>query len=185
MTSILKVSTIQNTAGGAPTAADLGLNVTGSVLQVKSVTKTDTFSVSNSTFADVTGLSVTITPKASTNKILVLTHLHLDALVGGYTHPWRLMRDSTPIAVGDAAGSRRQASGGGTSVYTAGPLQGVHQAVQWLDSPSTTSATTYKVQLATYTDVAGTAYINRGYTDTNSINIGRYASSITLMEIAG
>ena len=87
MTSILKVSTIQNTAGTAPTAADLGLNVTGSVLQVKSVTKTDTFSLSNSTFADVTGLSVTSTPKASTDKILVLTHLHLDALVGGYTHP--------------------------------------------------------------------------------------------------
>ena len=176
--STLYVDTINEKTSGS------GVQIPGHVVQVVSAAKTDTFSVSNSTFADVTGLSVTITPKASTNKILVLTHLHLDALVGGYTHPWRLMRNSTPIAVGDAAGSRRQASGGGTSVYTSGPLQGVHQAVQWLDAPSTTSATTYKVQLATYTDVAGTAYINRGYTDTDSINISRYASSITLMEIA-
>jgi hypothetical protein len=109
--STLYVDTITEKTSGN------GVQIPGHVVQVVSVAKTDTFSVSNSTFADVTGLSVTITPKASTNKILVLTHLHLDALVGGYTHPWRLMRDSTPIAVGDAAGSRRQASGGGTSVY--------------------------------------------------------------------
>ena len=42
MTSILKVSTIQNTAGTAPTAGDLGLNVAGTVLQV--VAQTGSFS---------------------------------------------------------------------------------------------------------------------------------------------
>ena len=48
MTSILKVSTIQNTAGGAPTAADLGLNITGSVLQVQSFNQTSSVAYSAS-----------------------------------------------------------------------------------------------------------------------------------------
>ena len=156
----------------------------GSVVQVLSVTKTDTFSMSSGDYTDVTGLSVSITPTSASNKILVFVNVHVDSTVGGYTNPWRIVRNSTPISVGDAAGSRRQASGGGTSVYSSGPLQGVHQAVQYLDSPTTTSSTIYKVQLATYTNSAGGSFINRGYDDADGITAGRYASSITVMEIA-
>jgi hypothetical protein len=47
----------------------------GAVLQVISTTKTDTFSVTNSDFVDVTGLSVTITPTSATSKILVMAHV--------------------------------------------------------------------------------------------------------------
>ena len=158
---------------------------TGSVLQVLQATKTDTFSVTGSDFTDVTGLSISITPSNSSNKILILTHLHIDGYVGGFTHPWRIMRNSTAIAIGDAAGSRRQATGTGTSVYTLGPLTGVHQAAMWLDSPSTTSSTTYKIQVATYTNSTGTTYVNRGGSDDDNINHARAASSIIVMEIAG
>ena len=158
---------------------------TGSVLQVLQTTKTDTFSVTGSDFTDVTGLSISITPSNSSNKILVLIHLHLDSTVGGYTNPWRIMRNSTAIAIGDAAGSRRQVTGTGTSVYTLGPLTGVHQAAMWLDSPSTTSSTTYKIQVATYTNSTGTTYVNRGGSDDDNINHARAASSIIVMEIAG
>jgi hypothetical protein len=157
---------------------------TGSVLQVLQATKTDTFSVTGSDFVDVTGLSVSITPSSSSNKILILTHLHIDATVGGFTNPWRIMRGSTAIAIGDAAGSRRQVTGTGTSVYSLGPLTGVHQAAMWLDSPSTTSATTYKIQVATYTNSSGTTFVNRGGSDDDNINHGRAASSIIVMEIA-
>ena len=156
----------------------------GSVIQVVQATKTDAFSVSGSDFTDVTGLSVSITPSNSSNKILVLTHLHIDSTTGGYTNPWRIMRNSTAIAIGDSVGSRRQVTGTGTSVYTTGPLTGVHQAAMWLDSPSTTSSTTYKIQVATYTNIAGTTYINRGGTDDDNINHARAASAIIVMEIA-
>jgi len=157
----------------------------GSVLQVVSATKTDVFSVSSSDFVDVTGLSVSITPTSASSKILIMVHLHCDSTVGGYTNPWRMMRNSTPICIGDANSGNRQATGGGTSVYTTGPLQGVHQAAQYLDSPATTSATTYKIQLATYTNSGGTSYINRGADDGTAITYSRYASAITVMEIAG
>ena len=157
----------------------------GSVIQVVSVTKTNVFSVTNSDFVDVTGLSISITPSSATSKIFVIAHVHLDSTVGGYTNPWRLTRNSTPLAIGDANGSSRQATGGGTSVYTAGPLQGVHQSAFYLDSPSTTSSTTYKVQVSTYKNDAGTTYVNRGYNDTGATNEARYSSGITLMEIAG
>ena len=156
----------------------------GTVLQVLQATKTDVFSVTGSDFTDVTGLSISITPSNSSNKILVLIHLHLDSTVGGYTNPWRIMRNSTAIAIGDAAGSRRQVTGTGTSVYSLGPLTGVHQAAMWLDSPSTTSSTTYKIQVATYTNSIGTTYVNRGGSDDDNINHARAASSIIVMEIA-
>jgi hypothetical protein len=156
----------------------------GKVLQVVSATKTDTFSVTGSDFIDVTGLSVSITPSSATSKILMMVHLHLDSTVGGFTNPWRLMRDSTPLCIGDANSSARRATGGGTSYYTTGPLQGTHQAAQFLDSPATTSATTYKIQVATYTNASGTTYVNRGYNDDGTIQQARYASAITVMEIA-
>ena len=84
---------------------------TGAVLQVVSATKTDTFSMSSSDYVDVTGLSVSITPTSATNKVLIMVHLHLDSTVGGYTNPWRMMRNSTPIHVGDANSNARLATG--------------------------------------------------------------------------
>jgi hypothetical protein len=80
MTSILKVSTIQNTAGGAPTAADLGLNVTGSVIQVVTYLTNQTLSgniaYSNTVLTATDGTtwgSFSFTPKFSNSKILFQT----------------------------------------------------------------------------------------------------------------
>jgi hypothetical protein len=55
--------------------------------------------------------------------------------------------------------------------------------VFFLDSPATTSATTYKVQILNG-NTAGTVYINRGQSDGNSGAVARGTSSITVMEIA-
>ena len=82
MTSILKVDTIQTAAGGTPTAADLGLNVSGSILQVVSVTKADTFSVSGATFTDITDLSASITPTSTNSKILIVASVSASASSG-------------------------------------------------------------------------------------------------------
>ena len=96
-------------SSGVPTRAQLPA---GSVLQVVQTVKTSTFTTSSTSFTDVTGLSVSITPTSASNKILVLCYAVLsNTNTGGNYYSFaRLMRDATPIFVGDAAGSRLQAS---------------------------------------------------------------------------
>lgn len=145
--------------------------------QIVQTVKTDAFSMSSSTFTDITGLSVSITPSSASSRILVFYTVNATA-TGTYGNI-RLIRNSTPIYVGDSVGSRAQASGifTDTNQYTLVPLNG-----NFLDSPATTSSTTYKIQIQT----GSTCYVNR---TTDDRNIGPYdarvASSITVMEISG
>ena len=157
----------------------------GKVLQVVSTTKTDTASFSSSstnTFADITGMSVSITPSATSSKILVMFSCNVGQSTTATIHV-RLLRDSTAIYVGDSVGSRLQDSAilrTAASPYTLeiGNLNGTH-----LDSPSTTSAVTYKLQGVLGASYSGTFYLNRSGADSNADFGGRPASSITVMEI--
>ena len=154
----------------------------GGIVQVKSTTKTDTFDTTSTSFTDITGLSVTITPKFSTSKILVTYHTNAGMEDSGYVGALRLMRDSTPIFVGDSSGSRTQASNyvknlSGSSTDTQ-DYSGQH-----LDSPSTTSSVTYKLQGLTL-DAGRQLNINKSYSDSNAASQARTASSITVMEIS-
>jgi len=155
----------------------------GKTLQVLSTSKTDTFSTTSQSYTDVTGLSVSITPSSSSNKIFIILDIkvgagHEDAAFAG-----RLMRDSTAIYIGDASSSRTQASFG-TSRQSGNAGYDVLQDRQavFLDSPSTTSAITYKVQImgnnGRYT------YVNRTHDDSDDDDTPRTASSITVMEVA-
>jgi len=69
MTSIIKVDQIQNAAGGTPTAADLGLNVSGSVLQV-GYGRTTAYTLHSSSSYTASNLSVTFTPKFANSKLI-------------------------------------------------------------------------------------------------------------------
>ena len=153
----------------------------GGVIQVKSSTKTDgNFNTSSSSYVDVTGLSVTITPTRSDSKILIFANIH--GVGNSDTQAYfRFMRDSTPICVGDAAGSRVQATLGSMYYNQQNDTKSCSQ--NFLDSPSTTSSVTYKIQART--QGAGTLYINRSNTDVNSSNSGRFTSTITVMEVSG
>jgi hypothetical protein len=158
------------------------LNRAGNVLQVVSATKTDTFSTSSTSFVDVTGLSVSITPTSASSKILVL----MDVKLGSSTNVSnfvKLVRNSTDIYVGDAAGNRIRA----TYANADDPSnQWMYQGSGvFLDSPSTTSSTTYKVQmLSEPSGNTGTVYLNRSGEDADFNEFARAASSITVMEIA-
>ena len=89
---------------------------TGSVLQVVSTTKTDTFtSTTTGAFTDITGMSVSITPTSSTSKILVNVTGGCMGQVATSGFMLQLLRDSTAISVGDTAGSRIRASMNGYS----------------------------------------------------------------------
>ena len=162
-------------AAAAVTAPKRGA---GAILQVVTATKTDTTSTSSS-FAD-SGLSASITPASTSSKILIL------AMLGGVgadnsSFKAKLVRGSTDVAVGDSAGSRARATVQGqfSNSFNAGSF---HMSA--LDSPSTTSATTYKVQFGGNGGV--TVYLNRIPRDSNgAAEDARTASTLTLLEVAG
>ena len=169
------------TAGQVLTAAQQNaLRGAFRVLQVVSTTKTDTFSASTSnTFTDITGLSVSITPSATSSKILVLASVIGSATSNGVANI-QLLRGATAICIGDAASTRPRAT---TSTDSNSLNQAVPASINFLDSPATTSATTYKLAINTG-DNSGTAYINRTLVDGDDMYSGRYASTITVMEIS-
>jgi len=153
----------------------------GKVLQVVSTTKTDTFTMNSQTFADVTGISATVTPSNSANKVLILVHLQTSSVSTTNQQHYKLLRGATDIAIGDTASNRTRATMATSSDqgYVMQTVSMVH-----LDSPNTTSATTYKVQVRS--SGAGNAlYVNRTVDDIDSAVYPRLASSITIMEIAG
>jgi hypothetical protein len=157
----------------------------GSVLQVVSTTKTDSFSTSATSMTDVTGLSVSITPTTSTSKILVLLTLNFAGQNANAGASYQLVRGATAIAIGDVAGSRPQASG--SIAYIADSNSSTALSGSFLDSPATTSSTTYKIQVVPgAAPGAGSCYVNRTQTDGNGTNYynARTASTITVMEIA-
>jgi hypothetical protein len=157
-----------------------GVYSPGSIVQVVSTTKTDTFSTSSTSFVDITGLSATITPRFTTSKILVHYTIS-DSQNSNSITSYKLVRGSTEILIGGAAGSRTRATSARyPAVTTAGNI--LTHSVMGEDTPNTTSSTTYKIQ----TRVAGgTAFINRSDDDTDITNRSRTISTITLMEIAG
>jgi hypothetical protein len=150
------------------------------ILQVVSTAKTDTFTTTSTTFTDITGYSVTITPSSTSSQVLIVATLNVAGLGGTNAYFGRLLRGSTAIAVGDLAGSRIQATISGTA-----PDGNTTecQTVMFLDSPATTSATTYKMQIASNV-AAATVAVNRGVTDTNSNQVARMFSSITVFEVS-
>ena len=145
--------------------------------------KTDTASTTavGASPVDITGMTVDITPSATTSKVLVFcnvsiggpannsTYITLARVVGGV--------EVIPL-IGDTAGSRTSAAASTTSAHASGPAV---SALQYLDSPATTSAVTYNVKWAQ--QYAGTSYLNRSSTDTDSSAYERTTSSITVMEI--
>jgi len=90
----------------------------------------------------------------------------------------QLQRNTTPIFIGDASGSRLQCFYGANSYNGAG---GFPMSAMFLDSPATTSSITYSVYMRTS---AATVFLNRTVTDEDSVNRGRTASSIIVMEVA-
>jgi hypothetical protein len=148
----------------------------GKLLQVVNTLKNDAFTTTSSTFTDVTGLSATITPSNAANKILVMvTVTGTGTDVSGASETgYVIVRGSTEIAVNTGLTADFT---GQLSIRNLGASTGVSlgHSTNFLDTPATTSATTYKIQVRT---AAGTLYINRDGDGYNGV-----VSSITLMEI--
>lgn len=127
-------------SGGVPSWATPAAG--GKVLQVVSATTTTAKTISNNTYTD-TNLTATITPTASTSKILVLVSQYytMERSANGVNGGIIMLRNST-ILLDDSNKENLVAySAGATAVYS-----GTSLSLSYLDSPATTSATTYKTQ---------------------------------------
>ena len=159
-------------------------DITGSVLQTKSFTLTSATTISSDSFTD-TGLELAITPSSTSSKILITGFINCGA--GYFKSHILLVRDSTSLSVGDAASNRPQvysASHPGDEPWDSYATTPV--ALNFLDSPNTTSSVTYKVQCKAYNGASGTASINKTQADRDTSNYDmRTVSVITLQEIAG
>ena len=152
----------------------------GSVIQTIQVSKTDTFVTSSTSITDVTGLSVAITPQFSNSKILVKGYINLGTTSSSFIS-LLMSRNSTQIFQGNADGNRPRAT---AMSYVEGN-QGIINtyAPEFLDSPATTSAVTYKLQVRVGSG-GGVAAVNRSSRNTNNTTFDMLtASSITVQEI--
>jgi hypothetical protein len=161
------------------------LSGVGKVLQVVQATKTDTFSTSTASYTDITGLSVSITPSSASNKVLILAQISYGGESNLYAHG-RIVRGSTSIFQGDSDSASRTEctvamsliNGNASNVDKSG-----NASIVYLDSPSTTSATTYKIQVNSASSQS--FRINRTEADNDGVYTSRPTSSIIVMEIAG
>jgi hypothetical protein len=165
-TQIINQNGLVTLVDGQVTRSKLG--IPGAVIQVVNATTSTQVSASTGTLAD-TGLTATITPTSATSRILVIVSLagiYKTGGVGSSRIKFKLVRNSTDIVDSDAnmwlIGSTVDFRNSGYSITS-------------LDSPATTSATTYKVQFQGID--GGTVKVQ---TDGNS-----GPSVMTLMEIAG
>lgn len=160
---------LQNQLSGMTTASLPALGSAqmpaGSVLQVVNASIGSEVASTSDTWAD-TGLTLTITPTSSTSKVLV--SVHITGLFSSATNNYMaltLVRNSSNLINIETQAVYKAAA---TSATTSGT------GATHLDSPSTTSATTYKVQFRNVAN-SGTVYICAG----------NGTSTITAMEIAG
>ena len=161
----------------------------GQVIQVVQTVKTDTFSatLASGTFTgEVTGLTASITPSSASNKVLV--HCVIDmGCSAGTRLSTALYKGGSVItsATGDSAGSRSRVTsssniGATTSFYMHGMI-----SFMYLDSPSTTSSTTYSVRMMQGSGGSATIYVNRASEDDDASYQVRSISTITVMEVKG
>tara|TARA_A100001201_G_C4017193_1_gene179420 strand:+ start:74 stop:658 length:585 start_codon:yes stop_codon:yes gene_type:complete len=193
MGSTLKVDNIVGTSGtSAPITlsgdtATLGSGVTfpsgGHVVQTKSTTKVDAWSSNSTSYTDVTGMSVDITPTSASNKIFVMIHLNYGGSLNLYANA-KVLRDSSVIDISTAVSLGNQINAtfafGGDNDNFQYKLKSL--AYNFLDSPPSAAALTYKLQLST-NDSSRYVYLNRPSNNDNGSYISGGTSSITVMEV--
>lgn len=150
---------------GMESVSDSISNLSG-ILQIKSVNLNTLVQVTSTSYADVTGLSLSITPLRTTSKILLFCKVgsvgHTDAGNGAFL---RLFKSGSGL------------SDSTTFVYNANASAGIPATIVYMDSPNTTAALTYNLKTLSS---AGTVRINGIGANTGLFS----ASSLIAVEIA-
>ena len=153
-------------------SGNLSFAGTGKILQVVNVIKTDAFTTTDTNYTSapfgtaVTGLTASITPSSASNKILVTVMLGLTNSNANYYSYAYLYRGTTLLGATVSI-----SAGGGLGIQT--------KCIQRLDTPNTTSSTTYSIRVATE---GNTAKVGEGAGGTSDNRVDD--ATITLMEVA-
>ena len=166
------------------TAATWQTPTSGAVVAVKSVTIDNQISTTslNGTFVDATGLSITYTPTSSSNKILIRTVLNVGTSGASNGAAFRFVRGSTAIGISTkAAGSRFNAGG---VFQAASAATSSSFAMEYIDSPATTSSTTWKLQWCEINGASASGvYLNRSFTYADTAYNSAGVCTLTIMEV--
>jgi len=172
-------------ADGTVAVADLATGVKSGLMtncqSTTLTTVTSTTVTTAGTYYDVSGLSVSITPTASTSKVLISGQIQVANGTTNTTMNARIMRDTTAVGVGSSPGSRVNSTVGAYLGLTSQNVQ-YPLPFQYLDSPATTSATTYKIQVSANTSGA-VIHTNRSGSDADDSGQFRTISTITAIEV--
>ena len=178
MASELHVDAIKHSGGTSALTIDSSgnVNIPGHVIQTQSSVITATTAHTTTTYTD--SISATITPKLSSSKIMVWATTSLVGEITSTTYLWfasrlvRVVGGTTTVIFNDHTASNSLMHGWGERSSSGNLQSGTYDTLQFLDSPSTTSAITYKIQTAGRSSVA------------ISVNARSTSSTITMMEIA-
>ena len=163
----------------------------GRIIQVtqNGFNTTSSANVNGGSIWESAGLDVTLTPKNSTNKILVMAQVYMH-VVGTQYNQGIILRKGTggsystlTAANGAASGNRMTLVGCGTDGVGNGHEK-VSVSFHYLDVGGSTNATTYRCDLYNPSSITRTVYINRSPTDDNNGYNQRLASWIIAMEVA-
>ena len=186
------IATVSNTGIEMHSGMALTGDGAGKILQVISGEKGSSFTGTSvfdngGYFIDVTGYSATITPSSTSSRILVMVHAYVGqtTVASGYQQSLRIKQGTRYPFLGTSEGSRPVTSAR-VNNYTGSAYAMMNISGSWIDSPSSTSALTYQVQIGGY-GTAPIVYLNRQ--ETFQVGVNNYdtipLSTITLMEIAG
>jgi hypothetical protein len=181
-TTVLTLPTTSGTVLTSASSVTRSQLPVGSVLQVKQYQLTSTASTSTNSMTD-TGISVTITPTASTSQFLLVFTGFLGVSTVTTTAAFNFVRNGTAIGLSTAASG----SGVNFGIATGGfnSSHGTNVTMQFLDSPSTASAITYKVQWMAQS--SQTFYLNyspASYNANGDTYAGSFTSALTVYEVA-
>lgn len=180
-------------ADSAVTTAKLAASARGKILNVWQgvFTGIQSFSPGSSAAgprADITNLSVTLTPTSASSRFLITCSINMGG--GGNSPAYYLMRDSTDLLLNTSSSASTTLAtwgshqSGNTGYFYSSDLQ----TISYIDSPATTSSITYKVQGQNAFGAGVAVYVNTSQqngtgTDTSYYNV-RGCSTITVMEIS-
>jgi hypothetical protein len=157
---------------------------TSAILQVVQQVKTDTTTITAATYQDISDLAVSITPSSATSKILIFAQVGVSFSGVEAGKSLSLFRSSTNLFSPASPGNRVPAGFYGTQTSASGDIEVA--SFSFIDSPNTTSSTTYSVKgLVNVVTAGNSLFINRSRTDTDSVAFSRTISTITVMEVAG
>ena len=154
----------------------------GAVGQIVAVSKTDRFTTTSTSYADITGFTASITPQSTSSKVLVISNWCWSSDASPYPK-FILLRGSTSINAGASSGSATQVSAGNNTdpAGDEGDITQEQLSHHFLDSPSSASSVTYKWQTKTFN--SGRQITIGGTHSTADGNRANVPTNITLIEL--